>query len=29
MKEKEDMDIIEVPVYKADKFTNKPDFEHG
>lgn len=29
MKEKEDMDIIEVTVYKADKFTNKPDFEHG
>ena len=28
-KEREDMDIIEVSVYKADKFTDTPDFEHG
>ncbi len=25
----EDYDIIEVSVYKADKFTEIPDFEHG
>jgi hypothetical protein len=27
--EKEDYDVIEVPVYKADKFNMEPDFEHG
>lgn len=26
---KEDYDVVEVSVYKADKFSNKPDFEHG
>lgn len=28
-KEKQDMEVIEVPVYKADIFNNEPDFEHG
>ena len=27
--EKKDMEVVEVPVYKADKFTEEPDFEHG
>lgn len=27
--EKQDYDIIEVSVYKADVFTDRPDFEHG
>lgn len=27
--EKEDMEVIEVNVYTADKFTSPPDFEHG